>query len=228
MRRADVKLMVNWPTNWRPIVRHAMDLARQGAIGDLYGTHYRGAHDGPIDFGCSPQFSEWLFDPSRGGGALTDYCCYGAAFAAYLLGRPTRVTALAGRLYHDYQPCEDNAVITMLYHNALAVTEGSWNQIGVLGNTYTLVIRGTEGTLEAGRQRLLMTTRDNPEPREVEAPPLPPGEDNAADYFCSRILRDEPIEGLVDPIVGRNAQEILAAGKIAATRGRAVSLPLGP
>ena len=78
-RQRGVPLMVNWPTVWRPALRYGLTLAIEGVVGDPIQVSHRGGHAGPREFGCSPQFSEWLYDPKRnGGGALVDYCGYGA------------------------------------------------------------------------------------------------------------------------------------------------------
>ena len=87
--KAEIILMINWPTAWNPNFATAVDLATSGEIGDVFKVRYRAAHEGPQELGCSPYFCEWLLNKERnGGGALIDYCFYGAAYAAQLLGRP--------------------------------------------------------------------------------------------------------------------------------------------
>jgi len=49
---------------------------------------------------------------------------------------------------------------------------------------------------------------------------------SATGYFLNQLTRGVPIEGLCSPVVGRDAQEILEAGLVAATTGSTVSLPL--
>src|SRR5213593_2937177 len=96
-RTAGVPLMVNWPTAWRPALRHGLTLALEGAVGAPVQLSHRGGHAGPREFGCSPQFCDWLYDPRRnGGGALIDYCGYGAVLCRLVLGRPQAVTAAQG------------------------------------------------------------------------------------------------------------------------------------
>ena len=91
-RKRGVPLMVNWPTVWRPALRYGLTLAAEGVVGDPIQVSHRGGHAGPREFGCSPQFSEWLYDPKRnGGGALVDYCGYGALLCRLVLGQPTAV-----------------------------------------------------------------------------------------------------------------------------------------
>src|SRR5207247_1973829 len=46
-RTAGVPLMVNWPTAWRPALRHGLTLALEGAVGAPVQLSHRGGHAGP-------------------------------------------------------------------------------------------------------------------------------------------------------------------------------------
>ncbi|MCA9178901.1 MAG: Gfo/Idh/MocA family oxidoreductase, partial [Planctomycetales bacterium] len=88
------RLIVNWPFAWWPQLQVALQMAASGALGPIWQVRYRAAHAGPRELGCSEAFCDWLFDPWRNGqgGAMMDYCCYGALLAAIVLGSPSRVT----------------------------------------------------------------------------------------------------------------------------------------
>src|SRR6058998_1502472 len=146
-RTAGVPLMVNWPTAWRPALRHGLTLALEGAVGEPVQLSHRGGHAGPREFGCSPQFCAWLYDPGRnGGGALADYCGYGAILCRAVLGRPVAITALASRLRKEGLAAEDNAVVVLRYPRALGLLEASWTQIG--GEpAFAMIVYGDRGTL---------------------------------------------------------------------------------
>ena len=235
---AGVPLMVNWPTNWTPAIRHALDLAAGGAIGDIHRFAFRGGHGGPREFGCSPYFYEWLYDPARNGaGAYIDYCGYGASIARLLLGPPSHAQAAIGRLVKDDIAVDDNAVLVLRWARALATIEATWSAVGpvpdggptIAGRDGTLVVRRQSGRREGhiatgGVVELL--TRDDPEGRIIEPPPLPDGERDAVGYFLTRLVADRPFDGLATLALGRDTQEILEAGLRAARQGRAVSLPL--
>jgi len=45
-RSADIKLLINWPINWWPSLRKAMNMAQNGEIGKLFSVKYRSAHAG--------------------------------------------------------------------------------------------------------------------------------------------------------------------------------------
>jgi len=229
VRTAGVQLMVSWPFAWWRCLRHALSMASAGEIGRVTGVKYRAAHCGPKELGCSPYFYDWLYDAElNGAGALMDYCSYGAALARYVLGQPSRVTAMVGRLAKDYVTVDDNAVILMQWPRAMAVAEASWTQIGHL-TSYVAVIYGNEGTIVVERlpkPRVMLATREHDHGIEVDTPELPAEMANATRYFLSRLAQGSPIEGLCSAEVGRDAQEILEAGLIASATGTTVSLPL--
>jgi predicted dehydrogenase len=233
---ADLPLMVNWPTAWRPAIRHGLALVRSGAVGEPVQLSHRGGHAGPHEFGCSPQFCDWLYDPHRnGGGALVDYCGYGALLCRTVLGQPTAVIAVAAQLRKPGLAAEDNAVVVLRYPRALGLLEGSWTQIGgepafamiVYGETGTLIVHQPraihEGQMTAiGRVQLV---------REegsvlVDPPALPPDERDGPTYFLTCVRDARPVEGLCAPEVGRDVQEVLAAALRSSATGREVTLPL--
>jgi len=224
-RKTKTRIMVNWPVAWWPQLRHALTLAAAGKIGHVWQVKYRAAHNGPREMGASKYFCDWLYDPQRnGGGALIDYCCYGAALARRLLGRPRSVTAVAGRLCKGDMRAEDNAVLLMSYPRALAVAEASWTQIGYL-SSYVTMIYGTTGTLlvEPGAEgKLLLATEKNPQGAPVKVPPTPAQLKNATAHFTHCLQSGEDFFPLCSASVGRDAQEILGFGMRSAKQGRGV------
>jgi predicted dehydrogenase len=235
-RRAGLPLMVNWPTAWRPALRHGLALVGAGAVGEPVQLSHRGGHAGPREFGCSPQFCEWLYDPARNGsGALMDYCGYGAILCRTLLGRPLAVTAVAAHLRKEALAAEDNAVVVLRYPRALGLLEASWTQIGgeppfamvVYGDAGTLIVHQPrpvrEGqTVGPGRVQLVTSERSE----TIDPPALAADERDGPTYFLSRLMDGRPIEGLCAPEVGRDVQEVLAAALQSSSTGREVSLPL--
>jgi predicted dehydrogenase len=113
----------------------------------------------------------------------------------------------------------------MAYPRGLAVAEGSWTQIGDL-TSYQTAIYGTRGTLfvEPHGGRLLLATSAHPAGNAVEVPAAPFL--NAPACFRHCLETDTPFPELCQDRVGRDAQEILQAGLLAADRNAAVSLPL--
>src|SRR5439155_4337557 len=46
-RATGLPLMVNWPTAWRPVLRHGLALVRSGAVGEPVQLSHRRCHAGP-------------------------------------------------------------------------------------------------------------------------------------------------------------------------------------
>ena len=186
------------------------------------------AHAGPRELGCSEFFCDWLYDPKKNGrgGAFMDYCCYGAVLARAILGLPERVTACVHRLVKDDIEVEDNGLLIMSYPEAIAVSEGSWTQIGKL-SAYTTLVYGTEGTLlmepRVGGQ-LYLATNESPVGDAVQVPDVPGQNMNATAHLAHCIASGEPALPLCDPLVCRDAQAILDAGINAAERGESVAI----
>ena len=111
-RDANIRLMVNWPTAWSPAWQELERRVLAGDIGQPRYVKYRSAHNGPKEIGCDPHFWGWLYDEEKNGaGALMDYCCYGSALCARLLGLPRSVIGMRAILAKDYPLPDDNALI---------------------------------------------------------------------------------------------------------------------
>jgi predicted dehydrogenase len=229
-----VPLMVNWPTAWRPAIQHGLTLVRRGVVGEPVQVSHRGGHVGPREYGCSPQFCGWLYDTTRnGGGALVDYCGYGALLTLALLGRPSAVTAVAAHLRKEGLEAEDNAIVVLKYPRALAMLEGSWTQIGsqppygliVYGDRGTLLVHQPKAAREGGTAGLGQVEVVTLEGRElIDPPPLPEDATDGPTYFLTRLRDGRPIEGLLAPALGRDVQEVLSAALWSSASGREVRL----
>lgn len=234
--RAGVPLMVNWPTAWRPALRHGLTLAQSGTVGEPLQLNHRGGHAGPREFGCSPQFCDWLYDPHRnGGGALVDYCGYGAVLCRLVLGRPEAVTAVTPPPRKAELTAEDRAIAVLSYPNALGLLEASWTQIGgepafamiVYGETATLIVHQPRPTREGervGTGRVQIVTSDGS--RVVEPPALPAEEQDGPTHFLSTLRRGGAVTPFCAADVGCDVQEIIAAAQRASASGQRVALPL--
>ena len=211
------RLMVNWPFAWWPNLQLATRMVLdENTIGRLLQVRYRGAHEGIVAMGHSQQFADWVEDEERaGGGALVDYCCYGAVLARVLLGQPNAVSGLAGNFCRDDISVEDNAVILMQYPRAMAIAEASWTQHGKLG-AYAPMIYGETGSLLVGPRAvggLIRADLETPAGVQVPVPPPPAYMENAAAHFLWAIRRDKPFTTLCQPEICRDAAMIVDAGQ---------------
>ena len=235
-RTAGVPLMVNWPTAWRAALRHGLTLAADGAAGEPTQLSHRGGHAGPREFGCSPQFCDWLYDPQRnGGGALVDYCGYGAVLCRLVLGRPQAVTAVTPPPRKPGLVAEDHAIAVLSYPRALGLLEASWMQIGgepafamiVYGERGTLIVHQPRPSREGDRVgvgRVQIVTADGS--RFVDPPPLPPDQRDGPTHFLSRVATGGEITPFCACDVGADVQEVIAAAQRPAATGVRVALPL--
>ena len=221
-----IAVLINWPTAWSPAFQEMERRILAGDIGQLRYFKYRSAHNGPKEIGCSPYFWGWLYDAEKNGaGALMDYCCYGAAMCAHLLGLPKKVTGLRAVLAKDYPLPDDNANITMLYDHAMGVAEASWTQVTgyIAANPQAY---GSEGAiaLNGGKVHLQRLGK------ELEILTPPPTEfpyRSGPEYFLYCLESGIKPEGVCSLAVGRISQEILEAGLRASDTGITQTLPLG-
>ncbi|MBK1876766.1 Gfo/Idh/MocA family protein [Pelagicoccus mobilis] len=96
-----IHLLTNYETTWYPTNHKAYELLKEGAVGDLRKVIINDGHRGPKKLGINSEFLDWLLDPvENGGGAITDFGCYGANLMTWLTNgeRPLSVTAITQQL----------------------------------------------------------------------------------------------------------------------------------
>ena len=127
-----IHVLVNYETTWYPGNSVVEELLDSGALGTIRRMVVRDGHFGPKEIGVSEAFLEWLVDPIlNGGGALTDFGCFGANLMTWLMKgeTPIAVTAVAQNLKSDpvYSRVDDEATIIVEYRGAVGLIEASWN-----------------------------------------------------------------------------------------------------
>ena len=176
----NIHLLTNYETTWYPTNHRAKELLDQGKIGDLRKVIVRDGHRGPVKIGVNQEFLEWLQDPIlNGGGAITDFGCYGANLMTWLKkgARPNTVTAVTQQLQAENNPkVDDDATIILTYDDSQAILEPSWNWpmgrkdmelYGLTGAIYadnrnTLRIRMAEGYDGYDEEKLVLEERPAP------------------------------------------------------------------
>ncbi len=224
---AGVKLVVNWPITWSPAVRKAKELIEAGAIGQVWEVKWRnGASLGPLSYGQVisdvEKGAEWWHQRSPGGGALLDYCCYGACLSRWYLGEPAvAANGLRANLLSAYGDADDNAIITARFSQAVAILEGTWTTYNT-GVPTGPIVYGEKGTLVVdGKSLLVYTERKSREPSEVyENETLPEGRDSIAKEMIHHLQTGEPLHPTLDLPVNLDAMAILDAGIRAADSGK--------
>ncbi|SIR02747.1 Gfo/Idh/MocA family protein [Maribacter ulvicola] len=130
-KKYNIHVLTNYETSWYQTNIKAHALLKQGEIGKLRKVIIRDGHKGPKKIGVSNEFLEWLTDPDlNGGGAITDFGCYGANLMTWLTNgkRPNSVTAVTQQLQAENNPkVDDDATIILTYDNEMAILQPSWN-----------------------------------------------------------------------------------------------------
>ncbi len=152
----NVHLLTNYETSWYSSNYDAYDrVIQKNEIGPLQRMVFHHGHPGPMEIGCNEEFLEWLTDPIlNGGGALTDFGCYGANLATWFLkGEKPKSVAAITRNYkpEKYPDVEDDATIILNYESTQVIIQASWNwshnrkDMEVYGKTgYVICKTGTD------------------------------------------------------------------------------------
>ena len=219
-RSANIPFFVNWFTMWVPEVSSVLLMAKRGDIGRIHSFRFRIAHAGPKEIGCTPEFIAWLYDPNRnGGGALVDFCSYGACIASFLLGAPTHVTGVAGNWVKDDLAVEDNGVLLLHYPRGIAICEGSWTQQSATQLEGPL-IHGDKGTLSVVDGHIHLLNALDGSYRVLPAEPAATMYRSGPAFFTHHVSNGLTIDGLYDPVHALVAQRCVSAGLHAAMEGR--------
>lgn len=129
--RYEVQLLTNYETTWYPTNHEAFEWVKLDSIGAIRKVIIRDGHRGPKKIGINSEFLDWLTDPEQnGGGAITDFGCYGTNLMTWLMEgqRPLTVTAVTQQLQAVNNPLvDDEATIILTYPSATAIIQASWN-----------------------------------------------------------------------------------------------------
>lgn len=140
-KQTGAKLLVNWPLAWMPFMEQFKQILDEGRIGNLLKVRQLVGHPGPLGRGVRhPRVEEtsdkttpeekagtWWHNSHVGGGAMLDFCCYGAMSCNWLVGRKaTAVMGMRANTNSQWADADDNAAMLVSYPNCLAVLEGSW------------------------------------------------------------------------------------------------------
>lgn len=131
-QKHNIQLLTNYETTWYGSNAKAYDLIhRENKIGAIRKMVFHHGHPGPVEIGCSAEFLAFLTDPVlNGGGALTDFGCYGANLATWLLKGETPKTVFCNLRHikpQTYPKVDDEATIVLEYANTEVVIQASWN-----------------------------------------------------------------------------------------------------
>jgi predicted dehydrogenase len=131
-KQHNIQIITNYETTWYGSHHQAFDMIHnQKLLGDLKKVVIMDGHRGPKEIGCRPEFLAWLTDPVKnGGGAITDFGCYGADLMTWLMQgeRPISVTAITQTNKPEVYPkVDDEATIIVQYPKTQGIFQASWN-----------------------------------------------------------------------------------------------------
>jgi predicted dehydrogenase len=106
-------------------------MINEGELGELRKIIVYDGHKGPEEINVNSEFLDWLTDPVlNGGGAVTDFGCYGADLITWILKgeKPLSVYADLKQYKPDVYPkVDDDATLVLSYPNMEGVIHASWN-----------------------------------------------------------------------------------------------------
>jgi predicted dehydrogenase len=131
-KKYNIYLLTNYETTWYGSNKKAYEIIKdEKRIGDIRKIVFHTGHRGPAEIGCSKEFLNWLTDPKlNGGGALTDFGCYGADLATWFMNgeTPLTVTAITQQIKPELYPkIDDEATIILTYKKTQVIIQASWN-----------------------------------------------------------------------------------------------------
>ncbi|HLH73397.1 MAG TPA: Gfo/Idh/MocA family oxidoreductase [Chloroflexota bacterium] len=233
-----VELFINWPSTWNSAIRKAKDLLDEGAIGNLWEVKWRGGSLGPLSHGSVhpgidgtiveisdvEKGATWWHHASTGGGALLDYCCYGACLARWYVGESAVAAfGLKANFNSQYGDADDNAVVTVRFPRALAVLEATWSCVDhgvptgpiLYGNRGTMVVESREG-----KPVVKLIQGKGAEPRYISGDVLPPGRETIAQEIIHHLETGAPVHPTLEANFNLEAEAILDAGIRSASSGK--------
>lgn len=221
-----IYVLVNYETTWYPANHEAYSFVHEKrAIGELRKIVVHDGHQGPIEIGCSPAFLEWLTDPVlNGGGALTDFGCYGANLMTWLMKgqRPTSVLAVTQQMKPQVYPkVDDEATIVLTYPHAQGIIQASWNWPF---NRKDMEVYGQTGYALVPRSDVLRARPAGSNETELPVPPLIGPHRDPLSYLAAVVRGEIRPSGLSSLEINIIATEILDAARESARTGKRVEL----
>jgi predicted dehydrogenase len=234
---AGTAMLVNWPLTWSPNARKAKELIDGGTIGRVLEVKWRSGHTGPLGPGAAhagvsesaapmsgpERGATWWHQTAAGGGAMLDYCCYGALVSRWYIGEQA-IAAMGMRANLDSQwgDGDDNAAMIVRFPAAMALLEGSWTTWDhgvptgpiVYGTTGTLVVESRDG------KRIVRLERGHGQTTIYEPDPLPEGRSNVAEEFIHHLATGEPLHPTLEAGLNVEVMAILDAGVRSANSGK--------
>jgi predicted dehydrogenase len=224
-----IQLLTNYETTWYATNHKAYEIVNtDSAIGELRKMVVHDGHKGPKEIGVNKEFLDWLTDPvQNGGGAITDFGCYGANLITWMTKgkKPEAVLALTQQFKPAIYPkVDDEATILLQYPTMQGIIQASWNWPF---SRKDMEVYGATGSVITDNRSQMRTRleKDSAEQKDILKERQAPYDDPFA-YFAA-VIRKEIILPKYDLSSLENnmiVMEILEAAKQSAKTGKAVRI----
>jgi predicted dehydrogenase len=236
-KQTGAKLLVNWPLAWMPFMEQYKQILDEGRIGKLLKVRQLVGHPGPLGRGVRhPRVDEtsdkttneekagtWWHNSRVGGGAMLDFCCYGAMSCNWLVGqKATAVMGMRCNTNSQWADADDNAAMLVSYPNCLAVLEGSWT-VPAGAASMGPELFGSEGRAYCEVQQGEVVVKVNDfYGKETSLPSLKPLPHmrNVTTAVTHHLETGEPLPSFLDIDVNIEVLAILDAGVRSANSGK--------
>jgi len=224
-----IHLLTNYETSWYSSNKKAWEyIIEENKAGELRKIVFHTGHQGPIEIGCNPEFTDWLTDPVlNGGGALMDFGCYGADIATWLLKgqKPTSVYCATQQVKPEIYPkVDDDCTLLLTYPKVQVIIQASWNWPF---NIKDMEIYGQSGYLICEDKNHINYRWVNMDAAVKEMLPENPIPYNDPFSYLAAVVRNEitpepfDLSSLENNMV---VMEILEAAKMSAKSGKVIKL----
>ena len=224
-KQGGIQVIVNYETTWYPANQAAFRLVEQNQFGEIRKIVVHDGHRGPKEIGCSDAFLQWLTDPVlNGGGALTDFGCYGADLITWFMGgqRPTSVCAITQHIKPEVYPkVEDEATVLVTYPKAQGIIQASWNWPF---DRKDMEIYGQTGYVLAPRPDILRVRKANGPETETRVESSAGPEADPLSYLVAVVRGELKPAGLSSLSVNMIVTEILDAARESVRTGKRIEL----
>ncbi len=228
-KAAGTELFINWPITWDPTARRAKELLDEGIIGRILELKWRAGHTGPLGPGAQhagvtetadgmtgpERGATWWHQYATGGGAMLDYCCYGAMVARWMIGVQAQAAiGLKANLDSQWGDADDNAAMLVRFPGAMALFEGSWTTWDH-GVPTGPIVYGTKGTMVVERRdgkAQIRIERGHGNTEIFEPGTLPEGREDVAKEIIHHFETGEPLQKTMEMMFNLEAMAILDAG----------------
>jgi predicted dehydrogenase len=228
-KQSGIQVIVDYETSWYSSIQTAHTIVHdRHAVGDLRDITVVAGNQGPKEAGCSEAFLNWLTDPVfNGGGALTDFGCYGADLITWFMNgqRPDSVFAVAQHLKPEVYPkVEDEATIILTYPRCRGIIQASWD---LPFDERSLKIYGNTGYIFAPRMDLLRIRLADTEESDLAVPTRPEPDLLTDDisHFAGIVRGEVKPTGPCSLQVNLVTTEILDAARESIKQGKQIVLP---